>query len=84
MRKYFLGRNVLELFAWYGVVGILIAYAFVSFNVLESDSIPFQALNLTGALGIAAVSLLKGVFQSVVLNVVWSLIALVAIINIVT
>lgn len=83
MRRFVAGNSFFELFAWYGVVAILVAYALVSFDVLESDSITFQMMNLTGALGIAAVSLLKRVFQSVVLNVIWSLIALVAILNII-
>lgn len=83
MRDLSAGKLFIETFAWVGVTLILMAYALVSFDVIESDSIPFQLMNLIGAAGIASVSLLKRVFQSVVLNVIWSLIAFVAIIRIV-
>lgn len=76
-------KNIIEMVGWYGTVAILLAYALVSFKVIESDYILYQLLNLTGALGIVAVSFAKGVRQPAVLNIVWSLIALAAIINIV-
>lgn len=66
---------------WYGATAIVGAYALVIFRVFGSESVPYQVLNLTGALGIIVVSAAKGVTQSVVLNVFWAVIAIVALIH---
>ncbi|MGI9657697.1 MAG: CBU_0592 family membrane protein [Gaiellaceae bacterium] len=74
--------SVIEAFAWVAVVVILVAYALVSFDQLESDGIPFQLMNLIGAAGIATISFARRVFQPTVLNATWAVIALVAIVRI--
>ena len=74
-------RGAVELFGWYGTVAILSAYALLSFKVIKSDSLTYQLLNLTGALGIVAISFVKKVRQPGVLNLVWALIALIAIVS---
>jgi hypothetical protein len=73
----------IEIFGWYGMIAIVLAYALVSFSILESTSIYYQLLNATGALGIVTISLYKQAYQPAVLNIVWILIALVAIVNII-
>ncbi len=75
--KHFL----LELLGWYGAAAILGAYALVSFGFLPPDSVLYQALNGTGAVGIVAVSLAKKAYQPAALNAVWTVIALVAIVR---
>ena len=45
-------KTFVEIFGWYGTVAIVIAYALVSFSVIESTNIWYQILNATGALGI--------------------------------
>ncbi len=72
----------LEAAGWYGMVAIVGAYAFVSFSILLPDSLWYQLLNITGSLGIIAVSYHKGVMQSVGLNVFWLLIAAVSLFRI--
>jgi hypothetical protein len=73
-------RNAIEeAVGWYGTVAILSAYALVSFGFLQASSLPFQLLNLTGALGIVYISLKKKAYQPGVLNIAWAVIALVAI-----
>ena len=74
--------NFIELAGWYGTLAILGAYALASFNIITSQSLLFQILNITGALGLIAVSFRKKVYQSVVLNVIWTFIGLAAIYNI--
>lgn len=76
-------KTALEIFGWYGAVAIIAAYALVSTGILAGDSFWFQILNLTGSMGILAVSLAKRVFQSVILNIVWSAIAVFALIRII-
>ncbi|HVA10878.1 MAG TPA: hypothetical protein VNG32_01785 [Candidatus Dormibacteraeota bacterium] len=68
-------------FGWYGVLAILLAYLLVSFNVVASKSLGYQLLNLTGALGIIVEALSKKDAQPAVLNIVWAIIAGVAIIS---
>lgn len=70
-----------ELAGWYGAAAIVLAYGLVSFKLLGSDTLTYQLLNLTGSAGIIWVSLVKGVRQSVVLNVFWAAIAAFAIIR---
>ncbi len=64
---------------WYGAFAIVLAYALVSFNVIPSKGWIFQLLNLTGAIGLIIISTIKGVKQTLVLNVFWALIAIIAI-----
>ena len=71
--------NAVEWIGWYGAAAILLAYALNSFQVIDSGSLPYQILNLSGAIGIITISLAKGAKQPAVLNIVWAFIALVAI-----
>lgn len=70
---------LIELFGWYGAGAILLAYALMSFSMLEPTNIWYQVLNGTGALGIVAVSLHKRNYQPGVLNLIWAAIAAFAI-----
>lgn len=70
-----------EIAGWYGAAAILTAYALISFDTISSDGLLFQILNLTGALGIIIISTYKRIKQTIFLNIIWSIVALVAIIN---
>ena len=72
-----------EIFGWYGTFAILLAYALVSFNVIPPLSFLYQLLNLTGALGIVYISFKKKTYQPGVLNLIWAIVALIAIIKLV-
>lgn len=65
-------RIYIELFGWYGAVAMLAAYTLYSFGIFQAGSIWFQALNLTGALGIVTVSIYKRTWQAAVLNIAWA------------
>lgn len=83
MKKHITKKQLIaEIAGWYGALAILSGYTLVSFELISSDSLTFQLLNLTGALGIIAIAAYKHVAQSIVLNVVWFSVALIAIINI--
>lgn len=71
-----------EIAGWYGTTAIVGAYVLVSFKILEADSAAYQLLNLSGALGIISISLVKKVRQSVVLNAFWAAIAAAALLMI--
>lgn len=57
------------------------AYALVSFNVIATKSYLYQILNFTGALGIVLEATSKKDKQPAILNAVWAIIALIAIIQ---
>jgi len=64
------------------MIAIVLAYALVSFSFLSVNSIWYQILNGTGAIGIVVVSLYKKAYQPGILNIIWSVIAILAILNI--
>jgi hypothetical protein len=67
-----------EIAGWYGTAAILAAYALSSFGVLQTGDRGYQALNLTGALGVAWVCWRKRTWQAFWLEAIWATIALVA------
>lgn len=69
----------IEIYGWYGAIAIIAAYALVSFSLIQPTSLTYQTLNVTGALGIALVSFYKKAYQPGILNMVWAIIAVVAI-----
>ncbi len=71
-----------EVAGWYGMIALIVAYALVSFNLIAADGLPFQLLNLTGGIGLIIVAASKKVVQSVLLNIFWALIGIIAIIRI--
>lgn len=74
---------IIQILGWYGVVAILLAYALLSFDIIPADGVVYQLLNLTGALGIILAAYAKKDMQPVVLNIVWLIIAAVALVGVV-
>jgi hypothetical protein len=72
-----------EVFGWYGAAAILLAYVLVSFKVVHTGGYVYQLLNLTGGIGIVVISVIKKAEQPAVLNTLWSIVALVAIIGLI-
>jgi len=68
-----------EIIGWYGMLGILGAYALVSFGLIDGQSLPYQFLNITGAFGLLWIAWKKRVFQSVALEIVWMAVGFVAV-----
>lgn len=75
-------KLLIEVIGWYGMVAVLGAYALVSFGTIKSDSIIYQLLNLTGALGVAVISIRQKAKQPAALNLVWAVVAFVALVSI--
>lgn len=78
-----MGRGICEAVGWYGACAILLAYALVSLGGMRADSAIYQLLNVTGAIGVAIVSVMKKAYQPAALNIVWALIGLVVLLRIV-
>ena len=75
-------KNIIkELIGWYGIVAIVSAYILLSFEIIYSTDLLYQILNVTGALGIVYISFEKKAYQPGILNIIWALIATIAIIK---
>lgn len=74
---------IIEIIGWAGVAFILVAYALVSFNVISNQHGLYQILNLIGALAIIIHSASKKDYQPILLNVIWALIAVFALLSLV-
>jgi uncharacterized membrane protein len=70
-------KKLFEIFGWYGILAILIAYSLITLKFVQSHSIIYLLLNLTGAIGILTHSYIKKDYQPVVLNAVWIAIAII-------
>ena len=76
-------RSAVSLAGWYGVLAILLAYALISFGAVGAHSLTYQLLNLTGAGAIIIEAYSKRDYQPTILNLVWLVVAAIAIIQIV-
>ena len=73
----------IDIAGWYGAAAIVGAYFLNSFGFVHANSLAYQALNLTGAVGIIIEASSKKDWPSMALNIVWILIALVALVRII-
>ncbi len=73
--------KLIDWIGWYGVIATVLAYIFVSFSILPATSYAYQILNLTGAIGVTIETFYKKDYQPFWLNLIWALIAAVAIVN---
>jgi hypothetical protein len=73
---------LIEVVGWTGAVLILTAYLLVSAGRLTGQSPLFQWMNLVGAIGFTINSAWHGAIPSATLNVIWSAIAIVALVRI--
>ena len=76
-----MNQTLANILGWYGTTAIIAAYILVSFSFISPHSFLFQILNGTGAIGIVIISLYKKAYQPAILNIVWTLIAFIAIVN---
>lgn len=71
-----------DIFGWIGMILVLIAYALLSTNKIKQGKL-YQVLNFLAAIFMAIGLLPKNAWFSFTLQVVWGLIAIIAIIKIV-
>jgi hypothetical protein len=72
---------LIEIIGWAGSLAVLIAYGLNSYQKLRSDSMAFYLLNFTGGIFLIIYTIKKGAFASAFVNVVWVIIAVIAIIR---
>jgi hypothetical protein len=71
-------KLLIETIGWIGSAAILTAYALNSYQKIRSDSLFFLLLNFTGGLLLIAYSYFKDAMANAFLNVVWVIVAIVA------
>ncbi|MFN7161008.1 MAG: CBU_0592 family membrane protein [Candidatus Gracilibacteria bacterium] len=76
-----INSTISEAIGWYGTVAIVGAFALNNFGVLPTQSILYQILNITGSFGILYIASLKKDWQPAVLNAIWAVIAIIALVR---
>jgi hypothetical protein len=71
-----------ESLGWIGAAGLLGSYALLSLGIINGDSIIYHTMLLAGSAGLAVITYRHQAYQSFMVNVVFSLLACVAIFRI--
>lgn len=73
---------IINILGWIGSIEVLAAYGLNSYQKIKSDSLLFYMLNLTGGLLLIVYSVYKEAFPNAFINIVWVIIALVALMKV--
>jgi hypothetical protein len=71
-------KELIDIIGWIGSVEVIAAYGLNSYQKLKSDSTIFQLLNLTGAIFLIINTIYYHAYPSAFINVVWVIIAAIA------
>lgn len=77
-------ENSAQVYAWFGTLCILLGYTLTSFNLISNTDPIYHGLNLIGAVGIISVTLPRHIYQSVFLNGIWAIVAIVSLLKVFT
>lgn len=83
MLDYLFPKPRFQIIGWIGMILILAAYFLVSFDIVTVHNIWFQLLNIAGSFGLALVAFGRRDWQPMVLNIIWILIAIIAMVRVV-
>jgi hypothetical protein len=72
---------LVDIVGWIGVAVLLIAYGLISTKRMEGDDVGYQVLNIVGAILLVINSSHYGAYPSVGVNVVWTGIAIYALVR---
>jgi hypothetical protein len=72
-------KVLIDVLGWIGSIEVILAYGLNSYQKIKSDSLLFQLLNLTGGIFLIINTIYYGAFPSTFINVVWVVIATLAI-----
>jgi hypothetical protein len=76
-----MNKIISETIGWIGISLILVAYILNMFEILGVDSITYLLMNIVGSLGVVYISFKKKAYQPEILNIIWILIALAALVK---
>lgn len=68
-------------YGWLGVLMIVFAYAAINFNLLTVENKLYHLLNIFGSIGVGLDAYLRRNFAPVALQIIWIVIALIALIS---
>lgn len=74
--------QVYEILGWVGVVFVLGSYCLLATGIIDGNSWVYHVLVLTGSVFIAVISYIRRVYQPMVLNICFSVLAIVALVRI--
>ena len=74
-------KSLIEVLGWIGAIAVLFGYALVSLNIVSGDSRTYHTLMLLGSAGLAVVTLYHRSFQPFLVNIVFTLLASIALIR---
>ena len=69
---------LVEIIGWIGSIGILLAYGLNSYQKIRSGSLAFSLLNLIGGIFLMIYTIYKDAFANTFVNLVWVIIAMIA------
>ncbi len=72
----------IDILGWIGAALILTGYALISFRRVEGNSFSYQLLNIFGSVLLAVNTLYYGAIPSSLVNIIWAIIAIFAILTI--
>lgn len=75
----FIDKEFSAFLGWTGTVSYLLAYLLLCLNKLRADQKLYHVLNIVGALGLTCNALSFHDYPNVIVNIVWAIIALMAI-----
>jgi len=81
--KHLKRSQIAETLGWIGSVGILASYGLLSLGVISGDSILYYILSGVGAFGLAIVTYRHRAFQSFIVNIIFTILAVIALIRII-
>lgn len=76
-------RTFIEYIGWAGVILVVLSYSLLAFKIVDSESVVYHLLVLTGSIGVATISYIKRVYQPAVLNSIFAILASIALARIV-
>lgn len=71
-----------DIFGWIGVMLIIASYSLIALGIVDGNSLIYHGLVLVGSIAVGVISIKKQAFQPAVLNILFSLLALIAIVRI--
>lgn len=71
-----------ESLGWIGTVALLGSYTLLSLDIVRGDSLIYHSMMLIGAIGLAVITYYHRTFQPFIVNVVFAILACIAIFRI--
>ncbi len=79
--KLHISNDLYETLGWIGVVFILSSYCLLALGIIDGSSWLYHTLLLGGSATVAAISYKKHAFQPFLLNVIFAILAIIALIR---